>query len=161
MEITDEMIEKKFFNLNPVGMLSTVIHVVRMKLANASDFKVDGVDLTLEILADKYSRYIDFHKRKYGDSEKFVPKAEKLMEPYDYVDKNGFYIKHGTAKTGRDRYLFGNDDEGDLRYSLNILLDKFGIKNKKPSKSIHAEISNHGSETHPTTENFEITDPDW
>ena len=165
-DITDEMIERKYFNINPVGTVSIVCRTVKAKLENNIDFIVDGQPLTLDILSDKYMRYVEYHKKKYGTDEKFVSKAEKLADPYDFVDKNMFYSKYGKSKDSRDRYLFGELDETELRESLNRYLRKHELPVKKNTgaRSIHSVISNNDGKQQKTDEenlNFSIRGSDF
>ena len=143
-DITDEMIEKKYFNINPVGTVSIVCRTVKAKLQNNADFIVDGQPLTFEVLCDKYMRYVEYHKKKHGTNEQYIPKDQKLADPYDFVDKNMFYSKYGKSKDSRDRYLFGEFDENELRASLNryLLTHDLPIKKSSGAKSIHVAISN-------------------
>lgn len=158
-EITDEMIEKKYFNINPVGNLSVIIRTVRHKLENASEFKVEGKDLTLDILADKYMRYVEYHKKKYGTDEKYIPKTEKLADPYEYIEKNMFYTTYGKSRDSRDRYLFGDMTEDELRNSLNKFLSSYDITPKKDvNKQTTTVISNNnGNKKETNEESFDFS----
>ncbi len=162
MEIDDpninERIIKEYFNLNPQGMPESTIYEVKQKLKSPNEFIIDGQPFTLTLLAAKYRRYIDWHRKKYGSDEKFVKTADKLNSPNEFCNMNRFYNHYGTPKGSRELYMFGDFQESELRASLNSFLSKFGIINTPLPNTI--PNGERKKEEFPT-QNFEIGDPDF
>ena len=160
MEVTDQEIISKYFNINPVGMPEVTISEVKKRLAAPLEYLIDGVPFTLEGLSDKYKKYIDWHRKKFGSDEKFIKADDKLATPSDFVSLNRFYNQYGNAKGKREYYLFGEATENELREKLRSFLSTFGINLKTPKPSIHSAISST-YEPGQAQENFSIDSPDF
>jgi hypothetical protein len=156
MEVTDSEIIQKYFNINPVGMPEITIAEVKKKLADPNAYPIDGVPFTLDGLAEKYKKYIDWHRKKFGNEEKYIKTDDKLASPADFVSLNRFYNQYGNAKGKREYYLFGDASENELREKLRAFLSKYGVELDTPKKSLHAAISsNHDAGKQET---FQIED---
>lgn len=160
MEVTDSDIIQKYFNINPVGMPEVVISEVKKRLAAPLEYPIDGIPFSIDGLAEKYKKYIDWHRKKFGSDEKYIKADDKLATPSDFVSLNRFYNHYGNAKGKREYYLFGEVSESELREKLRKFLSTFGIELNTPKPSIHSAIST-AYDTGQEQEDFSIDSPDF
>lgn len=153
----EQRIINEYFSLNPVGMPEITVSKVKEKLNSPNEYLIDGFPFTLDLLIQKYRRYIDWHRKKFGIDEKFVKADDKMKTPDEFVALNKFYSSYGTPKGKREYYLFGNFSEDELKAKLNTFLSKYEITPKYPTPL----TQQHGRQTIETTESFDIAPPEF
>ena len=107
MEIT-KLEFSEAFSLYEMGNADSCLIILNDKIKKQAK-TFDGVDVNLENCRERYAKYIQWWKSKYGKNDhKYVAKVNQKATVYDFL-LNGLYNNsYVIEEQPRDNYLFGD-----------------------------------------------------
>lgn len=145
---------RKLFNINPSGDINLSYQEINKILdIKPAERDTNGFKVTFELIVEKYQKYVDIWKKTKGTRDpKYISKADELMSPWEFLLKKKYLELFQEPKGKRERYLFGNMDELELRSVLHDFLNSLGVPIKgqvvKPLNSnivLHSKVADYGS----------------
>ena len=111
--ITEEDFSRIFAGCE-VGNANSALFILRDKVEKkAKTFQ--GEDITCELIRDKYNKYSQYWKNKYGKQDpKYLSSKDKKKTVYDFLVEGMYNNTYEREDLPRDYYLFGTMQKQEL-----------------------------------------------